>query len=314
MDSLHVDESELGPLLGACPVCGFSAERKPYVQLQSRPEVTLLRCDSCGGKSASRFPNESFLASLYDPQHYHSDLIESPRALARLASHIVKHLPVHLRKKELRIVDFGGSDGSLSKMVLEKLAAQGGSGKSTATVVDLYTKESSAQLRFIDVERFWQSTDRYDVVLASAVIEHLSNLPQVLSQLFEVCSPGGLFFARSPCDAPLQRFFPNYRVKWPRHLHDLGPEFWSKFPKTFGISGKVLRSAPSIVESDFSMQPVRTLLATALKFPAHVENAFIKPLLRYQINQWDLVGGWEYFFQVERTLARREHHKDEQSS
>jgi SAM-dependent methyltransferase len=287
----HVPEASLGPTLAFCPLCRAEQPRATVVTLQDEPQVNLLQCTTCGGRSASRLPTPEFLAELYNPSHYHSDLLDNPHATRRLARHIASFLSEGANKP-MRILDFGGSDGRLS-LELDRALRQVGPARHEYVVVDLHARPAAPPLRFVDLEAFWSMQENFDVVLASAVIEHLPNLRQVVERLLQLRATSSVFYARTPCDAPLQRLFPGYRVRWPRHLHDLGPEFWSRFTSTFHCGGRLVHSAPSVIESDFMQHPVRSLAAFAMKLPGHFETRLVQPLLGYTIPKWDLVGGWE---------------------
>lgn len=291
--AVAVQEASLAPLDATCPICLDPGEsRKAVLTLQDNPRVDLLQCFVCGGRSASRLPLDTFLKDLYDPTRYQSDLLGSPQATLRCAKQIVRHLH-DFKSRSLRILDYDGSDGTLSSMLNRLMSDLSFTGTREFVVVDLHARPAAPPLRFIDLKAFWSMQENFDVVLASAVIEHLPNLRQVVERLLQLRATSSVFYARTPCDAPLQRLFPGYRVRWPRHLHDLGPEFWSRFTSTFHCSGHLVHSAPSVIESDFMQHPVRSMAAFAMKLPGHFETRFVQPLLSYTIPKWDLVGGWE---------------------
>ncbi len=292
LNAPHVPDAALGPLLTACPICGDQHPRSVVVTLQNDPKVELLQCTHCGGRSASHMPTAAYLNELYDPTKYHSDLLGSAQATERCASRIASFLD-GFKTKPLRLLDYGGSDGTLSHALDQLLTRRGFTGKRDFTVVDLHSRPPAPPLRFIDLNAFSKLEERFDVVLASAVIEHLPNLREVVQRLLELRAPESVFYARTPCDAPLQRWFPGYRVRWPRHLHDLGPEFWAQFTNTFHCPGKLVHSSPSVIESDYRRHPIRSSIAFMLKLPGHMETRFLQPMLQYSVPKWDLVGGWE---------------------
>lgn len=287
-----VPADALGPELTECPVCGDTGPRKRGLILQDAPEVVLLECGKCHAESASRMPTDAFLASLYDPSTYQSSLVSDTKLATRCAGQILDAAGLDMTKP-LEILDYGGSDGTLSLEVLRLLRDRGHKGHLRATVVDLFPRPSSAEQRFVTPADFERDDTKYNLLLASAVLEHLRDIAPAMRSMARAAAPGARFYARTPYDVPLARWAPGYKVKWPRHLHDLGPAFWDHVLETFDLRGKVLVSRPSIVETSLKQAAARTVLAHVLKAPAHFENTVIRPALGYRPRLWHLVGGWE---------------------
>ncbi len=293
-----VPEEALASRVGTCPICCRRAEnRRTIVRLQSQPVVELVECPFCAAQSADRFPLPEFLTALYDPTFYRSSLVSGPGLSARCARSILRatrfdsHRPVS-------ILDYGGSDGTLSQALRRELLANGHRGDVRSTVVDLHPREDTPHQRFIDPARFEKSSEHYDLLLASAVLEHLASPAATIRALLDHAAPDSYFYARTPWDSPLQRVVPGYRVKWPRHLHDMGPAFWERFMTVFGVSGELLVSRPSIVETSFRDAPVRTLAAHLSKIPARIESSLFRDKSSSRERVWKLVGGWEVLIRL----------------
>lgn len=303
----RVPAEHLGDATGRCSICGSRRERVSGLVLQAEPRVELLECGECLAASASHFPDERFLKALYAPSDYGSDLLGSPRAVLRTARHIARHLPRPDPTTPLRVLDYGGGDGKLSTAFRDALRERGHRGETLLTVVDYFVDErANDDVRFLDVNDFAGLHERFDVVLASAVLEHLVDLAWTTRKLLSLCAPGGSFYARAPYEAPLARLVPGYAVRWPRHLHDLGPGFWARFLDTMGFEGELLRSAPSLVESDFAARPARTLAATLMKAPARLEAAlFSRRIATTGAHLWRLPGGWEAVYRIDGPRAGR---------
>jgi len=294
----QVPEEALSDRIETCPVCRDpDASRKPVVRLQIDPVVDLLECSSCSAQSADRMPNAGFLSALYDPAHYRSSLVSGAGLSERCARSIAREARFD-PDRPLSIVDYGGSDGSLSRALRRELLVRGHRGDVRSTVVDLHPRGDSPHQRFIDPERFAKSGDRYDLLLASAVLEHLTHPAATIRSLLDHAAPASLFYARTPWDSPLQRVVPGYRVKWPNHLHDMGPAFWPRFMNVFGVSGEIVVSRPSIVETTFGDSPGRTLFAHLAKIPARLEGIVFPSRARDGARFWRLVGGWEVLIRI----------------
>lgn len=293
-----VPDAALSSRIEACPVCrAHAAARRPILRLQNDPVVELVECSSCSVRSADRVPTAEFLAALYDPAHYRSKLVSGAGLSGRCARSIAREARFD-PDRPLSIVDYGGSDGSLSRALRREILAQGHRGDVRSTVVDLYPRDDSPHQRFIDPERFVKSGERYDLLLASAVLEHLTDPGTTIRALLDHAAPDSLFYARTPWDSPLQRLVPGYRVNWPNHLHDMGPAFWAGFMKTFGVAGEIVASRPSIVETTFRDAPGRTLFAHLAKAPARLEDLVLRKRGRDRARFWQLVGGWEVLIRI----------------
>jgi len=299
-----VEEPFLGPRLVRCPLCGSHGERRPAVVLQRAPFVEMSTCTACHGSSASRMPTAEFLRAYYDPSRYASYMLSHPRLVDRFAAHVVSRLalPGHA---DLEILDFGGNDGSLARAMAKLMRTRGHRGRLRFTVVDLFERPSTEDVRYQTVEAFLASEDHYHAVLASAVLEHLTEFRTIVRALLRACHHGAQFYGRTPYEVSLHRLVPGYRVKWPGHVHDLGPRFWGSMLEKLGASGTVLHSAPSPVESRWTAKPLRTAIARALKLPAQVEALVRGPdaLSRGGV-WWSFVGGWEAVLRV--TSATRD--------
>ena len=209
----------------------------------------------------------------------------------RFAKHLVKQISEKILEKNITILDFGGGDGSIACALGNQLNRE----VVEITVVD-YSENCLNYIRgntkVIYKKKLDEVMGQFNLVIASAVIEHLPNPNSTLIELLAHLQPGGIFYARTPSVLPLMKICSVFGIKWdftyPAHIHDLGQEFWEKYFQNPNISPhfKVLDSRPSIVETSFKMHFFRTLAAYALKLP------WILLGRRYK-----LVGGWEIFVQ-----------------
>lgn len=216
---------------------------------------------------------------------------------ARFARHIAGAFPRRAFGPSIRILDYGGGDGSLSRALAERLIAAGRTSRATIDVVDFASHE--AQQSPSVALRFQRPTEPlrgpYDLVLASAILEHVPELHALLAALYDATAPGGLFYARTPYSVPLRRLVPRLDLAYPAHVHDLGSPFWNRFEETFSWSVRVVASRPSLVAGTLAADPLRALAALALKLPAHIEGRLSPRARRGRL--WHLAGGWEVVLQ-----------------
>lgn len=294
-----VPDLALGDRIDECPLCRApGSARHPVIRLQDAPAVDLLDCSRCGAMSADRMPTPEFLSSLYDPQTYRSSLVSEAGISRRCARAIIVHSSFH-PDRPVSILDYGGSDGSLSTEIRTALIGRGHRAKVVSTVVDLHPRSDGPHQRWLTPSAFEASPDRYDLILASAVLEHLPDPAATLRSLIGRAAHGALFYGRTPWDGPLHLAVPGYRVKWPRHLHDMGADFWERFIGLFGVRGTLIMSRPSIVETSFRRAPLRTALAHLAKAPGRFENIVRPHRSMHDRRVWRYVGGWEVMIRFE---------------
>src|SRR5262249_28761807 len=107
--------------------------------LQKDPDVDLQRCGRCGALSASRMPTAAALDAYYgnyygaaaDADHVTIDRPE------RLGAHVAA--AASAAGVEPRILDFGGGDGTIGKLVARALIDRGAT-RAQLTVVDYHAE------------------------------------------------------------------------------------------------------------------------------------------------------------------------------
>lgn len=296
----HVTQAEVYPATRRCPVCLDEAWRPAVLRLQESPTVEMLRCGNCRACSASHMPRPEIL-----DEYYRAYYAGKPERLTcpnsdGLARHILRFLAAPADTAldgppapRARILDFGGGDGTVAGKVARGLLTRGPSGRVDVDLVD-YEKprESVADgVRLRGHSSLDEVDGRYDLVIASAVLEHVPQLNPVMRKLFGLVVPGGYFYARTPYILPLARLVKAMDITYPAHVHDMGSQFWDRVRETFGLDATLVRSAPSPVETTLAAHPLRTIAAGLLKAPARLEQ-WLRPRGRRD-HWWRLVGGWE---------------------
>lgn len=293
--SARLPEQDLLVPNPSCPFCA-STERSPLAVLQEEPEVVLLRCHVCHAMSASRMPRPKALEKYYS--HYYDDKEKKITSdiPGQMALHIIRNARPSmgdLAGRDIFLLDYGGGDGSISTRVAHELLGQGARKVNIALMdYDRSTKEvSGQQIQITRPDDLAEIADNsIDIVIASAVIEHIPEPRDVLVKLFSSLKSGGILYARTPYVMPLLRLARLFNLKfdftYPAHVHDLGARFWNNITHILPIEGRlqVLRSTPSIVETSFQQHFARTLAAHILKIPGYVFK-----------ETYGLVGGWEVF-------------------
>ncbi|MEY4231712.1 MAG: hypothetical protein RLZZ362_2561 [Actinomycetota bacterium] len=266
-----------------CGAAALTVERAIHT-LQGDPEVVLMSCGRCRATSVSRLPTstalDDYYGSYYDDARVDAVTTDDPARIARrIASYAAGNSDVDL-------LDFGGGDGSIGVEVLKRLGVGG-----SVTVVDYDHRRSAttpAGVRLTHASELGDVEGTFDLVVASAVIEHLPHPSVALQDLLAKVSIGGVFYARTPFVVPVTRAAGRVGVHidftFPAHLFDLGPDFWGGLTSWIPSFGDfdVIASRPSPVETGLRSHPTRTVASTLMKLPWWV--------LR---ERWPFVGGWE---------------------
>lgn len=291
--SRHLDEDALLPRHEACRGCGATDLRATGVVLQQAPLVRLLRCAHCELRSADRMPTDEALDAYY-ASYYDADAGERVTldTRARFGAHLAGALATATGAR-LRILDLGGGDGTLAVEV-----ARAAGRDAAITVVDSVEPLAAgpAGVTLTRVDTLDETPiGSFDLVIASAILEHLPRPGDALDACVERLAPGGVFYARTPWAEPLARRLPSFDLGFPGHLHDMGAPFWDTAAAARAARVDVVASRPSIVENSLRAHPLRAAAAWLLKAPAHVEGRVRDA--RGSARWWTWVGGWEVLWQ-----------------
>src|SRR5215469_7362429 len=115
--AIHLEAAQLTVALERCPVCGSDSLRQRLAVIQQDPAIFLLRCSKCGGCSASHMPKPEVLDEYYGG-YFHGD---GPKiTLGRIngfVNGLLRVMSVGSQATDLRVLDFGGGDGTLGLAV-----------------------------------------------------------------------------------------------------------------------------------------------------------------------------------------------------
>jgi SAM-dependent methyltransferase len=305
--SQHLGAAELLPESAGCPWCG-GRDRVPLSRLQERPDVDLLECRGCHACSASLMPTEATLAayygSYYDDENFKAGAgakvtIGDPRRMGRS---LARWMESRATLQAIRILDFGGGDGTVAAKAAAELLRAGVISHAHVTVVDYNDETAHSPNPQIEIERFRDLDEiparEFDVVMASAVLEHIPDGRRAVDRLLELVRPGGVFYARTPQMAAFVRLADRLGLRldftYPGHVHDLGQRFWEDLFNSPAMAAQfgIVLSKPSLVEACFRQAPLRALLVHACKLPWYLLG-----------RRWSFVGGWEIVVES-RLLAR----------
>jgi 2-polyprenyl-3-methyl-5-hydroxy-6-metoxy-1,4-benzoquinol methylase len=291
---VHCEASEILPAIDACPICLSTDARDAVFQIQFLPSITMLKCNRCHGCSASHMPKEHVLEKYYSQYYADSELRRTISSAERFARHVIGLMPDLAQSSTIRILDYGGGDGSLAQAIASKIVDR--TGKNCHVEIDLVDYEapvvsSDRQVAVRGHKNLSDIEGDYHLILASAALEHVPQVNEVINTLVASARPGAHFYARTPFMVPLARLIRKSDLTYPAHVHDMGSSFWNRFVQTFGLRADLIVSRPSLIETAIFEAPARTIAALVMKLPAHLELALRHPRPIDPI--WTLVGGWE---------------------
>lgn len=291
--TLRLEESDLDNQDSCCSACNNARGTVVEVVVQREPDVMYMTCDHCGASSVSRMPTDSYLHAYYASYYNSHDKNVTFRGEERFARHILQLIPVNELQGSIRILDFGGGDGSLAYALACQVKKSRQDCDIHICVVDYGTDNiATNEFKIQYCRDISEISGTFNIVIASAVLEHIKYPHKIIDKLFSVLDKPGFFYARTPFSLPFKKVFPNFELSYPMHLHDMGNVYWDRFVDTYNIADCILlNSQPSIVSTEFSNAALVTAVAYALKLPARIERRLSGR--RGKQLFWPFVGGWE---------------------
>lgn len=224
----------------ACCFCGGTAltcvGRGLYHPLKrDHGPFDFYRCDTCGSGTTPELPSQKQLADLYGsfreglPEFQRSLTSDDPQiAWYRQCLDRIRRLTGFEDRSEFRWIDVGAGGGELSAMLLERFP------RSRGTALDLHPRPAALksfdrlEWRQTDLnEEFARGLAAADVVVSTAVWEHVLRPDRFAAELLKLIAPSGAVYLVCPNYDSLARRMLGSR--WPyftpgEHLHMPSPD------------------------------------------------------------------------------------------
>lgn len=291
-----VGAEDLDNQASSCPFCGGSKLHGTGTYVQAEPPVQYRQCYSCFAYFTDRVPTARYLEEFYHHAIYEGTISKSDALARRLAKSVLGG-PVYAKlvstNSALKVMDFGGGSGRLGLAIKRCL----GLPDTHVTLVDLYKPSGDCGINFLTPRELRNSRDAsFDLIVLSAVIEHLTDPGTVIADLYKRIRSGGFLYFRARSLFPLGRVRPNL-LRWPEHLSDLPPRFWHELPQLLGWKVEIVKSRPSQTSDRFQDNFLAAFLANFMKLPGRFESS-ISSLTHWRYRpKYQCAGGWDVVYQ-----------------
>lgn len=194
-----------------CPCCS-STSFKPYFFIKS---FSYLKCNKCGflfllnpDVSKNQYDNKYFSNNIKSSYSGYMSYLDSEKSLRRNFKKYIRIAQKHVDFKEAEVLDIGCAYGFL----LDEIRKKG----SRVTGIDYSEGPVDWMKKNLHINGYNGSISnlkkkKYDVVIISETIEHISDIKVFMSSVFEILKPGGIFIIiTGDCDSIVARLLGKY--------------------------------------------------------------------------------------------------------
>ena len=189
-----------------CLVC-IEGKCSSYLVVDNYP---ILICKMCGSMRREHTPDDSELAKFYDGYlSYKAQFGDGYLVESNVQGQMSKEMSLNdvgltgeiFEGK--RVLDVGCGSGQLMQWIAQFQPSKLHGLDISAENVKL----GSARGINISTENFLQVDEKYDVIIMSHLLEHLSDPSSFMEHAFKILSEGGLLIVETPCVGPVQEAF-----------------------------------------------------------------------------------------------------------
>jgi 2-polyprenyl-3-methyl-5-hydroxy-6-metoxy-1,4-benzoquinol methylase len=282
--------------LEQCPVCGAPKHRRDFFSyIDKNLDIYYLKCNHCLSISSSHYIKNEVLNDYYK-QYYKLMRREDKKVTMHdwdgFAQHIVKYCSSLSEAKHIRILDYGGGDGRISYSIALELIKNKNIEHIDILVVDyeenIYAGEGK-NITILNQKPNLKISGTFDLVLASAVLEHVFFVENLYKELFQCVQNNGYFYIRAPYMMPLYKALKMLNITidavYPEHVHDFSRDFFNNVLKIFEQQKfKIVVSQPSYFETTFNENFIKALFSRIIRFPYKI------------FKNYPFIGGWEAIY------------------
>jgi ubiquinone/menaquinone biosynthesis C-methylase UbiE len=270
-----------------CPYC-----KSNYIVTIKREENTSdgfwMHCKKCSLNFVNQVPFNWVLDNYYH-NYYNIDKVQKVTAdnPMRIANRIYRKVSSELKKrktKHLKILDWGGGDGTLSVLLAGNYFKDF---KVEITNVDYHSENNLnyklyPNINYVALKNLDEINQEFDLIICSAILEHVPNINENIVIIFKLLSANGCIYFRTPYMIPFKKLLGKFQdMTYPAHIYDIGYDFYEFIASEYCV--KTLYLGPSVIETTLSENLLRTLLSFFFKLPYNILG-----------RKWKFVGGVEF--------------------
>ena len=189
--SVEFDKDDFVEYAEKCPICG-STERFVITKLKNT-SIRFLQCNNCHAVSTSHYPTDFALDKLYSSYystHRNFSKGVTHDNIAMFAEHICSYLSY--ANQNIRLLDYGGGSGEISYLVALNLLKKKNIKTIDIIIIDVNNEHTVASanegisIHKATPEMFFRNIEsqKFDLVIASAVLEHVFFAGDLITKLF----------------------------------------------------------------------------------------------------------------------------------
>lgn len=314
----------------ACPVCFCSKKLSFFTQKFSSKDIFLMdgydvvQCQKCGFTFADGIPSQADFDKYYAAMSKYEFNYQGGLVSDEYASYFTKifsFLSPYLPDKNTKVLDVGCSTGGLLSVFksngYSRLLGIDPSLECSRAAKELYGIEVSVSTIYD-----FSSTEKFDLIILSAVLEHLADFDYSMRKIWSLLNENGLLFVAVPdverfslyVSAPFQQFstehinyfsrrsiknllsrfsFEEIAVRQDEHkLNDTAD------PEILSLSKKIPDGAPKIVKDEISEPQLRDYIAKC-----SAVDSVLKQVIQIKLKDKDRIIIWGVGTHTQRLLG-----------
>lgn len=238
VESAMNDQSQL-----QCACCGESqwklTSRLPRFIFGRSADI--LRCEKCG--CGATWPQPQLTAGHYQANEFYSELFSKNRELYEtFAQGLLESIRGHAELAGKSLIDIGCGGGFLVRAAKE--AGMNAEGIEANANMVAWAREHGLNVLQGDVRQLHEAGRRFDVVVLSAILEHLENPGDLLRQCREILHEDGIvIISQASFDGLLPRVFPWGWYGWQPQEH-----YWHFTPGCVSLLAQRIGYVPVRIE------------------------------------------------------------------
>ncbi len=222
-----------------CPVCDSNTVKK----LHFINQIDIVRCKNCKMVYADLRNKEIEEKNIYNEQLFYNYLASEPVYTLAYYDNILEKIEKHFNKKQIKILELGCGPGFFMRRA--KLKGFDAVGCDFSPYAQTAKEVFDLNIIVKDIFNAGFNNEEFDVVITHATHEHLSNMHEITSKLYETLKTGGLFIISGVPNYNTMaiKLFKNfYRNMPPSHVNFFEKRSLKIFYRNLGIKPIKIKS------------------------------------------------------------------------